>query len=134
MIICCSSPMIPGTTLTEKAQRLHEWGYDGIAVAQPYAEWNEAVRRELAALEARTGIRPVEFVLTSEIYGKAMSPDKEQRAACRDMYREAVDVCAELGLVTEIEFEYGSQDPLPLFDRKYSEFPSVELSLWRWAA
>lgn len=132
MIISCSSPMIPGATLTERAQRLHEWGYDGIAVAQPYAEWNGTVRKELAALEARTGSRPLEFVLTSEIYGKAMSPDEELRSACRDMYREAAAVCAELGLVTEIEFEYGIQDPLPLFDpyqqmtsdqeRRFTEF------------
>ena len=116
MIICCSSPMVPGATLTEKAERLREWGYDAISVIHPRDEWNESVHRELAALEARTGIRPVEFVLISEVYGRAMSPDEGLRTACRDMYREAADVCAELGLVTEVEFEYGAQDPLPLFD------------------
>lgn len=116
MIICCSSPMVPGATLTEKAERLRGWGFDAIAVMQPLDEWNAAARRELVALEARTGVRPVEFVLGSEVYGHAMSPDAQLRAACRDMYRDAVDVCADLGLVTEIEFEYGAQDPLPLFD------------------
>lgn len=116
MIICCSSPMVPGTTLTEKGELLRRWGYDAIAVFQPFSEWNAAVRAELAGLEERTGVRPVEFVLVDDIYGKAMSPDPDLRAACRDMYREAVDVCAELGLVTEIEFEYGPQDPMPLFE------------------
>jgi sugar phosphate isomerase/epimerase len=116
MIICCSSPMVPGATLTAKAERLREWGFDAIAVMQPHDGWDAAARHELFALEQRTGVRPVEFVLGSEVYGHAMSPDAELRAACRDMYREAVDVCAELGLVTEIEFEYGAQDPLPLFE------------------
>jgi sugar phosphate isomerase/epimerase len=126
MIICCSSPMVPGTTLTEKAERLCAWGFDAIAVMQPRDQWDEAARRELVALEARTGVRPVEFVLGSEVYGQAMSPDPERRAACRDMYREAVDVCAELGLVTEIEFEYRSQDPLPLFDPYRQPTPEQE--------
>ena len=126
MIICCSSPMVPGATLTEKAERLREWGYDAITVIQPRDEWNNAVRRELGALEGRTGVRPVELVLISEVYGKAMSPDAELRAACRDMYREAADVCAELGLVTEIEFEYGAQDPLPLFDPYQQLTPDQE--------
>lgn len=116
MIICCSSPMVPGETLTEKGDMLREWGYDAIAVFQPRAEWNDRVRRELVELESRTGVRPVEFVLTDEIYGKAMSTDPALRAACRDMYRDAVDMCAELGMVTEIEYEYGPQDPMPLFD------------------
>ena len=70
MIICCSSPMVPGATLTEKAERLREWGYDAMTVIQPRDEWNDAVRRELGALEGRTGVRPVELVLISEFYGR----------------------------------------------------------------
>jgi len=116
MKLCCSSPMIPGATLTEKAERLHEWGYEAMAVFQPYAEWDAAVHDELLTLEDRTGIRPVEFVLTDDIYGNAMADDPDLRRRCRAMYREAAEVCAELGAVTEIEFEYGAQDPLPLFE------------------
>lgn len=116
MNLCCSSPMVPGDTLTEQADRLRGWGFDTIAVFQPFECWGPEVRAELAGLEARTGIRPVEFVLTDDIYGSAMSADATRREACRDMYREAVDVCAELGMVTEIEFEYGPQNPMPLFD------------------
>lgn len=116
MLLCASTPMIPAETLTEKAELLHGWGYDAIAVFQPYEHWNDSVYDELRTLESRTGVRPVEFVLTSEIYGKAMSADATLRAACRDMYRRAVDVCTELGMVTEVEYEYGQQDPMPLFD------------------
>lgn len=126
MILCCSSPMVPGATLTEKAELLSAWGYDAIAVFQPLAEWNDTVHRELAALESNTGIRPVEFVLTDDIYGKAMSGDDAVRAACRDMYRQAADVCAELGMVTEIEYEYGPQDPMPLFDPYQQMTPDQE--------
>ncbi|MFM2475575.1 hypothetical protein, partial [Burkholderia cenocepacia] len=100
----------------EKARALADWGFDAIAVFQPYAEWNANVRRELAGLEAATGVRPVELVLTDDIYGKAMDADSDLRARCRAMYLEAAAACAELGLVTEIEFEYGAQDPLPLFE------------------
>jgi sugar phosphate isomerase/epimerase len=118
--------MVPGATLTEKADRLRGWGYDAIAVFQPLEEWNQDVRRELGQLEARTGVRPVEFVLTSQIYGNAMSGDDELREACRNMYRDAVDVCAEFGLVTEIEYEYRPQDPAPLFDPYQQMTPDQE--------
>lgn len=126
MILCCSSPMVPGASLTEKAELLKTWGYDAIAVFQPYEEWNDAVRRELGDLEARTGVRPVEFVLIDDVYGKAMSADGRLRTACRDMYREAADVCAEFGLVMEIEYEYGAQDPMPLFDPYQQLSPEQE--------
>ncbi|MCU1422563.1 MAG: Sugar phosphate isomerase/epimerase [Microbacteriaceae bacterium] len=116
MKLCCSSPMVPGATLTEKATLLREWGYDAIAVFQPLEAWNDDVHEELRTLAERTGVVPAEFVLTDSVYGNAMSSDPGLRARCRAMYREAVTVCAELGAVTEIEFEYGSQDPLPLFE------------------
>jgi sugar phosphate isomerase/epimerase len=45
-----------------------------------------------------------------------MSPDDELRNRCRTMYRLAATVCAEIGAVTEIEYQYGPQDPMPLFD------------------
>ncbi|MGV8874527.1 MAG: TIM barrel protein [Rhodococcus sp. (in: high G+C Gram-positive bacteria)] len=116
MKLCCSSPMVPGATLTHKAELLKQWGYDAIAVFQPLEYWNTDVRRELVSLADRTGVRPVEFVLTDAIYGKAMATDADLRERCRSMYREATEVCAEIGAITEIEFEYGPQDPLPLFD------------------
>jgi len=116
MKLACSSPMVPGTTLTDKAERLAEWGYDAIAVFQPLGEWSAGVRAELSSLADRTGIRPVEFVLTDDIYGNAMSADPDLRERCRVMYKEAASVCAEIGAVTEIEYQYGVQNPLPLFD------------------
>lgn len=116
MILCCSSVMLPDESLTSQAERLKTWGFDAIAVFQDYARWGDAVHQELVNLESRTGVRPVEFVLMDEIYGKAMSSDAALRKACRDMYTQAADVCAELGLVTEIEYEYGPQNPMPLFD------------------
>jgi len=134
MKLCCSSPMIPGETLTAKAERLQEWGYDAMAVFQPYAEWNGDTRHELLRLEDRTGIRPVEFVLSDDVYGNAMSEDAGLRERCRAMYRQSAEVCAEIGAVTEIEFEYGPQNPLPLFEPFRQLSPSqhsafVEFSL-----
>lgn len=116
MKLACSSPMIPGDTLTEKAEHLADWGYDALAVFHPLDAWDDDVRRDLVALESRTGVRPVEFVLTDAVYGQAMSDDADLRARCRAMYLEAAGVCAEIGAVTEIEYQYGAQDPLPLFE------------------
>lgn len=116
MMLCASSPMVPGATLSEQAEHLRAWGYDGIAVFQPLDAWTPEVRRELVSLESRTGVRPVEFVLSGAAYGHAFSTNPELRQRCRAMYREAVEVCAEIGAVTEIEWEYGPQDPLPLFE------------------
>jgi sugar phosphate isomerase/epimerase len=116
MMLAAASPMLPEGSLTAKAELLKRWGFDALAVFQPLEDWNDAVRRELTSLEQRTGVRPVEFALTDGIYGHAMDPDPDLRARCRTMYRDAAAVCAELGAVTEIEYEYGPRDPLPLFD------------------
>ena len=116
MQLCCSSPMVPGATLTDKARNLKAWGFDAIGVFQQYAQWNDDVMDELRSLEDREGIRPVEFVMEGDVYGNAMSTDGELREKCRTMYRTAASVAAELGAVTEIEFQYGPQDPMPLFE------------------
>jgi sugar phosphate isomerase/epimerase len=65
--------------------------------------------------------------LTDPMYGRLMDPDATSRAACRAMYRAAAQVCAELGMVTELEFQYGPQDPMPLFD-PYQKLTDVQLS------
>lgn len=116
MQLSCSSPMVPGDTLLAKAALLRDWGYDAISVFWPYDQWNEAVHEELRSLKDRVGITPCEFVFMAPAYGRLMDPDPQLRAECQEMYRQAARVCAELGLVTELEFQYGVQDPLPLFD------------------
>ena len=116
MKLSCSSPMVPGPTLTDKARNLRWWGYDAIAVFQPYRDWSDDLREELGSLEKRTGVRVAEFVFMDASYGNAMSPDDELRDRCRTMYQLAAAVCAQIGAVTEIEYQYGPQDPMPLFD------------------
>jgi sugar phosphate isomerase/epimerase len=108
--------MVPGRTLTEQADHLHRWGYDAISVFTPYADWSDAAQAELASLHTQTGVRPCEFVLIDDIYGHAMDVSPDLRAQCRAMYSEAASVCAQQGLITEIEYEYGPQYPMPLFD------------------
>jgi sugar phosphate isomerase/epimerase len=108
--------MVPGYTWTEKAQNLRLWGFDAIAVFQPYSEWSDDLRDELESLEKRTGVRAAEFVFMDASYGNAMSPDDQLRNRCRAMYRHAAAICGEIGAVTEIEYQYGPQDPMPLFN------------------
>lgn len=115
MKLSCTSTMVPGKSLTEQAENLKEWGYEGIAVFADYRFWDREKQEELMRLEERTGIIPCEFVFSDALYGHLMDPDPDLRRACRDMYREAAEICGALGAVTELEYECGPQDPLPLF-------------------
>lgn len=134
MDISCSSPMVPGRTLTEQADLLKTWGYDAIAVFAPYDTWNDQHRQELESLHAQTGVRPTEFVLMDPLYGHLMDEDQDVRSRCRAMYIEAAEVCATIGAVTELEYEYGAQNPMPLFEPYLQLDPEQEhdfLSMYR---
>ena len=108
--------MVPGKTLTAQAESLREWGYDAISIFYPFDQWSPEIRDEVLGLEDRTGVVPCEFAFSDPLYGHLMDDDLALRKASRAMYAEAARLCAELGAVTELEFEYGPQDPLPLFD------------------
>lgn len=116
MMLSCTSEMVPGKTLTEKAALLHRWGYGGISVFADRRSWNDEKLDELLHLEEKTGVRPCEFLFMSDDAGKLMAEDPAERAATQTLYTEAAAVCAQIGAVTEIEYVYGPQSPLPLFD------------------
>lgn len=116
MILSCTNEMVPGKTLTEKAERLRGWGYGGISVFADRAAWDEEKMDELVRLEERTGVKPCEFLFMSPDGGKLMSDNAAERAATKKLYAEAAEVCARIGAITEIEYVLGAQDPLPLFD------------------
>lgn len=116
MKISCSSPMVPGKSITEKAMKLKKWGYDAIALFVDYETWTEEQHQEVLQLKNETDIIPCEFVFSSPIYGHLMDEDPELRIKCRDMYKKAATICGEIGAVTELEFEYKPQDPLPVFE------------------
>lgn len=131
MKLSCASPMVPGSTLTEKAIHLKEWGYEGIALFLDYREWNKDLKEEVLKLEARTGIQPCEFVFSDSVYGHLMDADPVKSVACREMYKKASEMAAELGAVTELEFEYKAQDPLPCFDPFLQPTPQEEEAFLR---
>lgn len=115
MKLACSSTVVPGNTLTEKAEFLKKCGYDGMSVFADYACWSPDLHKEVVSLYERTGIVPCEFVFSDPVYGHLMSEDPVLRRRCRQMYREAAAVCAETGAITELEYACGPQDPLPLY-------------------
>ncbi|GKS13212.1 hypothetical protein YDYSY3_42120 [Paenibacillus chitinolyticus] len=115
MKLACTNLMLPGNNLTEQANLLYKWGYDGIAIFVNYSEWNEELHAEILSLRERTGIIPCEFAFGDEIYGHLMDGDVEFRKKSREMYKLAAEISGELGAVTELEFAYGAQNPLPLF-------------------
>ena len=115
MQISCTDAMVPGTTYTQKAANLAKWGYDSIAVFADRAAWSDKLFNELQGLEKNTGVKVCEFVFTGDIYGHLMDKKNGTYKKARAMYKETLDVCKALGAVTEMEFEYCIQDPMPLF-------------------
>ncbi|EYU16597.1 sugar phosphate isomerase/epimerase [Photorhabdus aegyptia] len=107
--------MLPGNNLTEQANLLYKWGFDGIALFMNYCQWNEELYEEVLNLRENTGIIPCEFVFTDEIYGHLMSDNIDLRKKSREMYKRAAEISGEIGAATELEFAYGTQNPLPLF-------------------
>lgn len=116
MKIAAANLMVPGKSITEKAQNLEKWGFDGIALFIKYSEWTDEIYQEVLDLEKNTGIKPCEFAFGDELYGHLMSTDLVLREKSRAMYKLAAKIAGELGAVTELEFAYGAQDPLPLFN------------------
>lgn len=116
MKIAAANLMVPGKSITEKAQYLKEWGFDGIALFIKYSEWTDEYYQEVLDLEKNTGIKPCEFAFGDELYGHLMSEELVLREKSRAMYKLAAKIAGELGAVTELEFAYGAQDPLPLFN------------------
>jgi sugar phosphate isomerase/epimerase len=125
MKLSCTDAMVPGSSLTEKAENLKKWGYDGIAVFTDYQSWNDQKLQEVLHLEENTGIRPCEFVFMDALYGHLMDSDQEIKTKAVEMYRNAIKVCKQIGAITEMEFDYGAQNPLPLFE-PYREMTEPE--------
>ena len=115
MKLACSSPMVPGATLTDKAERLRSWGFDAMSVFLNHDQWCDNVEDEILNMESRTDVTPCEFVLTGPLYGYLMDEDTVKRAKSRATYIQAAETCARIGAVTSVEFEYKPQDPMPLF-------------------
>lgn len=115
MKLSCCSTMVPGASLTEKAEKLKKWGYDGMALFVDYEAWTTELFDEIRHIEENTGIVPCEFVFGDAVYGHLMDEEHTVRDSCRAMYRTAAEICAEIGAVTELEYSYGTQRSLPLF-------------------
>ncbi len=126
MKLSCTSSMVPGDTLEEKALKLKKWGFDGIAVFADYMSWSDAKLDELKGLYANTGILPCEFVFMDPIYGHLMDEDSNLRKSARKMYKDAIGVSREIGAITEMEYDYRAQDPLPLFEPYKQMSPEQE--------
>lgn len=117
MKLSCTSTMVPGETLTQKALNLKKYGYDGIGVFIDYPDWNEDLKKEVLDLEKNTGVHVCEFMFGGDDYGHLMEDDETKVAATTKMYTDAAKMCALLGgAISELEYTLGAQDPLPLFD------------------
>jgi len=87
MKMSCTSSMVPGNTLTEKAEFLKKAGFEGMGVFVEYEDWTPELEQEILTLEERTGIKPCEFCFSADIYGHLMDEDEKIRNAARKMYK-----------------------------------------------
>lgn len=127
--LSCTANMVPGRTLTEKAYAVHRLGYDGMAIFVDHPDWNDDILEEMLRMEERTGVKPCEFVLTGSIYGHLMDRDPKMRRQAIELYKRSIRICNQLGAITEMEYEYRPQDPLPLFE-PYQKMPEEEAQLY----
>lgn len=123
--LSCTANMVPGATLTEKAQLLHKLGYEGMAVFVDAPDWRDELLDEMIHLEERTGVKCCEFVLTAGYYGHLMNKDPEIRRQALEAYKQSIAITNKIGAITEMEYEYRTQDPLPLFE-PYQQMPEEE--------
>jgi sugar phosphate isomerase/epimerase len=129
MKLSCTNAILPQKTLTDKAHYLKKIGYDGIAVFTTPEEWNDKLMNELEGLEKATGVKPCEFVFMGETYGHLMDKDKKIQRQAIDLYKESIAVCNRIGAITEMEYEYRYQNPLPLFE-PYQVMPAEEQEIF----
>lgn len=123
--LSCTAAMVPGESLIEKGHRLRELGYDGMAIFCDYPDWKDEMLDEMLQLEEKTGIKPCEFVFTGPIYGHLMDKDPKIQRDTIELYKRSIAVANKLGAITEMEYEYRTQDPLPLFE-PYQKMPKDE--------
>jgi len=126
MKLSCTDVMVPGASLEEKARKLRKWGYEGIAVFYDYKTWSTHKLEEIQNVMDLTGINVCEFVFIDQLYGHLMDANLGIRQQARQMYKDAIEVCNHLGAITEMEFDYGVQDPLPLFEPYKKMLPDEE--------
>ncbi len=116
MKISCTNIMVPGENLTEKANNLINCGFDGISVFEALEDWTDEKEQELLHLEANTGIHVCEFCFYGQDYGKLMHSDLEIAARSKQIYERAIAIGNQLGSVSEMEYQYAAQQPVPLFE------------------
>lgn len=129
MKLACTESIIPGKSLTEKGHYLKEVGFDGMAIFPDPKDWNDALTREVLDMEKNTGVRVCEFVFMGDVYGHLMDKDEKIQRAAINLYKESIAMCNQIGAITEMEYQYCPQDPLPLFE-PYLKMPEEEKTVF----
>lgn len=123
--LVCTESLVPGKSLTEKGHFLAEIGYSGMALFPDPATWTDKQTREVLDMEKTTGIKVCEVVFMGDIYGHLMDKDPKIQRQAIELYKQSIALCNEIGAITEMEYQYCAQDPLPLFDL-YPKMPEEE--------
>ena len=125
MKLSCTDSVLPGKSLTEKGHYLKEVGFDGMAVFAEPSLWTDKLTREVLDMEKNTGVKVCEFVFMGDVYGHLMDRDAKIQRQAINLYKESIAICNEIGAITEMEYQYCPQNPLPLFE-PYLKMPEDE--------
>ena len=123
MKLACVDSIVPGQTLTEKAQNLKRWGFDGIIYYPAVEDWNKSLEREMTSLHKETGIHVCEFAFSGELPGQLMSPDSEKSKRALEMDKEIIRLCALTGAWPVMLYEFGLRTDVPSF--QVSPYPQI---------
>lgn len=123
--LVCTESLVPGKSLTEKGHYLAQIGYSGMAIFPDPATWNDKLTREVLDMEKTTGVKVCEVVFMGDVYGHLMDKDPKLQRQAIELYKQSIALCNQLGAITEMEYQYCAQDPLPLFD-PYQKMPAEE--------
>ncbi len=116
MKIACTNCMVPGDSLTAKAHKVRDWGFDAMAVQIHNHLRTDELLDEVLTLREKTGVAVCEFSFVGGNFSRHMDPDPEIKQDAIQYFFDSIEVCKKIGALTAIGYEYRPRDPLPLFD------------------
>ena len=125
MKIACVNVMVSGESLSEKAEKLARYGFDGIEI---FFEENNELKKcveEVKRLASRTGVVPCAFSMTGPADGWIMQANQNMSKSARLLLDKSIEAAGELGLPTIIVYEMVPQNSLPLFETRPDMPPDV---------
>jgi sugar phosphate isomerase/epimerase len=115
MKLACSTQIVPGNSISEKAKKALSYGFEGLEIRLLEHEVNPKKIKEIKSALDDNGIPASSFVMPGEFYGTPLvNRDVLEKKIV--LSKKALDTAALLGCPTIVCPEYNAQNPLPLWN------------------